>query len=500
MSATRTRTLISVALLLFGKHASAQYAVVSNSAHPQVLAQRVVVSLSDPPEVWLALHLAGGTGTGALVLAAARNTDVRPADNAWFSALEVATAVRVLAPEGADSPECPVSGPAWDDTREAWPAPSATLSTIDRFESEKTFAAYCEERGFVLETSLLSQFENIAPEGEIVALGFSCAPNDSAGCVISAHFEIRSQSELMVPLLGSEEGVATTVWALSGSPLSIQDVRTASLSAVSPVVWYAASARSDYTTARSTLLSADHEMWLLESASSRTFGSGIVFDDARRIPSVVTSYEPGDFDELATLSQPPEWIMRWFGYATPTLAGFALRDSAQPSVWPIHRWAKLDATGCVWSPPSSDPAPGGNGTSGTICNLCTPEPDREQPQVASGCSSSSTSSGDGCTGDTSQSSDSSCSSDTSDSSDSGCSSDSSGSEGGDCSGDSAGSDSGCSGDTAGSSSGCSGDAASAARPVHAPVARARRWRGGPMISTYMTCALMLPLRRLRRRR
>jgi hypothetical protein len=530
----RVRVWACAALLLFGKDAGAQYAIVARSPSPEVLAQRVAVSLTDPPKVWLALRLAGGTEAVALVLAVAKDEEVRPTDSAWFAALEAATAVRVLAPEGAASLECKVSAPAWHDTREAWPEALARLSKIDRFDDVDAFSAYGEARGLELE-DVRAKFESMPRESEIVALSFDCEPTES-GCVVSAHFETRPQDEFMLPLLGSERGVASTIWAFSDSMLDL-GARTASLSAVTPVTWHAAGSQSDYAAARSALLREEQDAWLLENASPETFGNGITVDEERRIPSLIASYEASEFDELASLDRAPEWILRWSVHATPSTAELAWRDGEQASVWPVHRWAKLDATGCVTPPPPRDPDPSGDDDSGGPCYLCTPDPESgsEHPEAVSGCSGSSSGSSEGCTADTSQSGDDGCSGDTSETSDNGCSSDTSESndsdcsgdtserddgdcsgdssessdsscsgdtsENGDsgCSGDSSGSESGCSGDTADSGTGCSGSTAATARPANQSSAR-RRWKGGPMISTYSACALILPLRRRRRRK
>ncbi|HVJ21636.1 MAG TPA: hypothetical protein VM686_39800 [Polyangiaceae bacterium] len=535
MAATRAHILVCLGLLLLGTDARAQYAVVAPSGQPEVLGQRIAVSFTNPARVWLTLHLAEGTETGALVLAVAKDAEVRPADGAWFSALEGATAVRVLAPDEADSAACPLRDPAWHDTREVWPEAYATLEAIDRFESVEMFAAYGEEHGLELETSVVTKFESIPAESEIVALGFDCAADDPAGCIVSAHFEVSAPIEVVLPLLGSDDGVATTVWGFGPSALEVRVAQTASLTAVAPVNWYAAEAQSDYTSARSALLHDVRDALLLESATTETFGSGIIFDEERRIPSLVTSYEPGEFDELAAVPQGSEWLMRWFLYATPAVPELVLRRREQPSLWPVHRWAKLDATGCTSPPPRTAPPPMGNASPDGICDFCTPEPDPTHSHVSGGCSTSDTSqsssSDSGCSGDTSESSgsDSGCSSDTSESSgsdsgcsgdtsegsdsDSGCSSDTSESSSSDsgcssdtsessssasgCSSDtSESSGSGCSGDSASSTgSGCSGDTAASASPRHR-----KRWRGSPMLSSFVACALMLPLRRLRRRK
>ncbi len=526
MLAQPVRASICLALLLVGNAACAQYGVVASGRPPEVLAQRVVVSPTDPPELWLALRLAGGAEAGALVLVVAREAEVRPADSAWFSALEAATAVRVVPPDGANVPGCPVSAEAWHDTREAWSEAPATLSKIDRFDGVDAFAAHAEERGLVFEPSLEAQLSTIPDGSEIVAVGFECEPNDPPGCIVSAHFEVSSQREPTWPLLGSERGVATTVWALSDSALAV-GARTASLSAVSPVTWLAASSRSDYLAARSRFFDQEPDAWLLESASSATFGSGITYDEGRRIPSLLATYEPSEFDELAELTEVPDFIQRWSVSSTRLTSDLLLRAGEEANVWPIHRWAKLDATGCVTIAPRDDPPPSDDDSTGGICSLCAPDPDPypEHPEVVSSCSGSTSGSNDGCTGDTSQSGDDGCSSDTSESGDSGCSGDTSESEEGDCSGDSSdssesscsgdtseSSDSGCSGDSSGSESGCSGDSADSGSGCSGDVAaasvlllerrpsRGRRWKGGPMISTYTACALMLPLRRFRRRK
>ncbi|HKQ70703.1 MAG TPA: hypothetical protein VJT73_15260 [Polyangiaceae bacterium] len=500
---------------------------------------------------WASLSIAEPVRAVAWLIPVRPGARVVETADAWFEALDEATAPRVMAPacpSGTSEREVRVFR-AWREGAREGALDAAALSDVP------TLRAFAATWGFEVMPELAERFQTLVDRG-YVAVAFVYG---SLGGASTRTVRITDDAFPSVPLfmtLGAKAPVRVTGFAIGerrarlghGPELEV-DPRRLSMSSSGAI---------DYAGTRDALLlPAAGDNWVVEAASH-----GVLFEGGRAAgfmpaPSVASTYlsrvcgvkvpvTPSSalgcegFDDLglalASLRPGAAWLTRFSGIVAPQRFGddvaVTLTDEQETSAFVVATGANATCP----SPPAvnepgrpdvvigggqprgptpiaPDPPPGESGGTVVIINdgarhgahepavttqssfSCSgsPSPEREPTEESDdGCSRSDSgaeSSDDGC---------SSSSSDGAESSDDGCSSSSSdGTESSDdgCSSDSGGSDS--SGDDACSRSSTddssSSDACSAARRPK------NRARSRTSMVTLAIAAVLLPLRRMTKR-
>jgi hypothetical protein len=256
--------LAACVLLAAGRPASAVPALVG-AAQPTELR----VALAQTPElttVWTSVRLDGAPGPFAIVVPLPAGAFVDQSSDAWFEALEVATATRVFPPEGL-SPFCPgESGPpspfeiAADVTHQASLAPE----TFTLADDAAAVATWASEQGLPVSPDLEGAF------GAVPAAKFLCVRFTTPGGPALTP-TLRVTAPIGLPSLpfsitraGSSD-MRVSAWLLGDGRGALSDTAATSVPP-SAIVWNAEQQATNYAAWRDDTLAAEPDSIVLEAA------------------------------------------------------------------------------------------------------------------------------------------------------------------------------------------------------------------------------------------
>ena len=281
--------LTACALLAAGRPATAATALVG-PAQPTELR----VAFAQTPElttVWTSVRLDGAPGPFAIVVPLPAGAFVDQSSDAWFEALEVATAPRVFPPEGL-SPFCPgESGPpnpfeiAADVTHKASLAPE----TFTLADDAAAVAAWASEQGLPVSPDLQGAF------GAVPAAKFLCVRFTSpGGAVLTPTMRVTAPSGLpSLPFSITRAGASdmrVSAWLVGGGRGALSDTVATSVPP-SAIVWNAEQQASNYAASRDDLLAADPDAIVLEAAGhDALLASTPIANGAATIEALMPTY------------------------------------------------------------------------------------------------------------------------------------------------------------------------------------------------------------------
>jgi hypothetical protein len=519
---TKPTTLLAIVVwgLLVASDAGAVGGVIASSGEAVAVMQaRYAVAMSPAQTTrWASIQVEKFPGAMAWLLPIRQGARVDEVSDAWFESLELATAPRVVALQcdaSADSPVVRMEG-----LPDRVPSQRSLHGAV--IENAPALRAFAGEWALELPSAIERRFEDLQTRGFLLTAFVYSGP---AGGGFTRTVRITDDSFPSVPLfmtLGPKLPVEVTAYLIgssrarlgAGSEIEIdpEDVRIAK------------DGSSDYKSVRTReLLAAGGDSWVIEASESDLFSTG-----ARRpggvelAPSILSIYDPraasyGDSTSDPTLAlygldSGKIWVTRAVGIVLADRFGDDVATTLAPGMAkspflvlkpPPSECAAMQPP-TMTTPPSSvvspasplprqDPPPRQDPVlvETTVVDAPPPQPvevsgscdgsPQSQPQETSSddsCGHSDTSSGstsdDGCDGSSDQSSDQSgdgCDSSSSDSSED--------------------QSSGC--DSSSSSSSSSSSDCSLAR-------RSKRHRSRTSLVAWAICAVLLPLRRISRKR
>jgi hypothetical protein len=515
MSAVVTRATYILAIVigafLVASDAGAVGGVASSAGDPvTVLRARYAVAISPSQTTrWASIQVEKFPGAMAWLLPVRPGARIDEASDAWFEALELATAPRVLAGRCDTSSELPAI--RMQGFADRVPTQRSLHDAV--IEDTNALRAFARDWALELPVEVESRFEDLHTRGFSLAAFLYAGP---AGGGFTRTVRITDDSFPAVPLfmtLGTKSPVEITAFLIGAARARLGAGPEIEIDPTS--VRLAKDGSTNYPSVRAErLLAAAGESWVIEASESDLFTNG-----ARRpggvelTPAVVPTYDQraasyGDSNSDPTLALHGQdssklWVTRAVGIVAQggfgddvavTLAPGVSKSPFLVTMVDCNPAAMIPPPVMTVQPPPqlTKPAPSGVRhdppsvqepvyVETTVVDAPPPQPvevsgscdgsPQSQPQETS----SDSSSDDSCD----SSSDSS-----SNQSDDGCDSSSSSSS----------SDSGSSSDGCGSSSSSSSSSdCSVAR-------RARRHRSRTSLFAWAICAVLLPLRRVTRKR
>lgn len=272
--------------------------------------QRVAIASSPGGRttLWTSLRFSSGAGKVAVVIPAPPGTVLDFSSDAWFEALEVATAPRIFPPSGS-SPYCPgKSGPPTIFQLDGQVAHMTSLPPQDFavFDTAAQVSAWAGKAGLSLSPGLAQNLGKMSGV-RFIAARFDTSPG--AGVTPTLRLVMPS-TPAELPLLLTEarsDDLRVTAWVIGpgrGDLLGATEV------AVSPITWNAASESSDYDDLRSTALASDATRFLVEAAGHAPLAdTQMIAEGTATIDSAVSTfferaaaYGDGSFNAAACVS------------------------------------------------------------------------------------------------------------------------------------------------------------------------------------------------------
>lgn len=283
--------LSAAALLPADLRASAS---LSAAGHVPV-EQRIAIAVGpERTTLWSQLALSGSAGQIAFVVPAPDGSSIDLASDAWFEALEAATAPRVVPPAGADS-LCPGISldAAVDVVGQLGHTPTAVPAEVVLHENASEVAIWALSHDIDVPVAAYEALAEQAP-ARFVSLRFAhvggtlltptirvTTPHD--GSAVAAFPTVLSSAS-------DEEDLALTLWTLAGGRASLAGAVEGSIDEAE-LVFDAAEVSSNFEALRRDLLwSADGTAMVEASSHSALVHALDVGNDAVAIDPVVTTY------------------------------------------------------------------------------------------------------------------------------------------------------------------------------------------------------------------
>jgi len=267
--------------------------------------QRVAVAVGPArTTLWTSLRFDAAGGSVAIIVPAPPGSSLDFSSDAWFEALEVATAPRLFPPSGAD-PFCPGKSGSPDVFQiDGQVSHTASLATqeVTVLDDAGALASWAAQAGFTVPGAIqdeLKKLDNV----RFVAVRFT-AP---AGPGVTPTLRVAMPSApAMLPLAlthAAGEDLRVTAWLIGAGRA---DLIGATEVAVSPssIAWKAKESLTDYDDLVTTALASDPTRFLVDSANHEALGQTMsIADGAASIDSVVSTfferaaaYGDGDFN------------------------------------------------------------------------------------------------------------------------------------------------------------------------------------------------------------
>lgn len=282
-------------------------------AHPASAAGRVLTGASGTPKVtelrlahaaspawertWAQYRLSGG-GRVAIVTAVRPGTHADPAPDAWFEALEAATAPRVVPPPAV--PECGNGAATVHVTGDLSHVPSLPPSEVAVLGSLDALSDFAAARQLDFDAA------DAAALGEHAAPFLALVYEPSGGSTLTEAVRLAAPgaSEPIALSLAASSGDEpdVTLWTFGSGRAALAGITEHTPDAVG-FSFVAKTGISDYPERRRELLTADHgAAWLIEtSGSAPLFQLGVLPKQGGAIPPIASEY----FDRAAVAGLAP---------------------------------------------------------------------------------------------------------------------------------------------------------------------------------------------------
>ncbi|RLB56665.1 MAG: hypothetical protein DRI90_18535 [Deltaproteobacteria bacterium] len=254
------------------------------------LEQRVLISLGpDRTTLWTQLRVDTKPGPLAVVVPALPGAALDWSTPAWFEALEVATAPRILPPSGVDG-TCP--GEPEDDvfqlvgsTYHVDPLPPLELTVVADADG---VVAWADQHGLVVSPPLVTGLSSLTGHRFVIARF-----NAPDGVVLTPTLRVVSPAVAPVlPLVmttATSEPLVITAWTITAGRAELDGQATTL--PTDQLAFDAATGESNYESLRATELASPAGASLLECSSRAALVGTLMFGEAsHQIEGVVTTY------------------------------------------------------------------------------------------------------------------------------------------------------------------------------------------------------------------
>lgn len=301
---------IAAAVVSAGTRAEAAGAWASSAA-VQPLEQRVAIAASaQRVTLWTSLRFTSPGGPLVIVVPAPPGAALDVASDAWFEALEVATAPRIF-PPGSVSPFCPgKSGSPNLFELDGYVGHAASLAPQDVvvLDDASKVATWASQIGVTVPPVVQNALEKLSGVS-FLAVSFNAPAGEQITPTLRVSMSSTPPTLPFALTRASNEDLHVTAWTLGpGRGDMIGSVEVA----VSPsaLSWNANEGESDYKSHRADALASDPTRFLVEAASHDRLGkAATIASGTATIESVVSTfferaaaYGDGNFDAAACIA------------------------------------------------------------------------------------------------------------------------------------------------------------------------------------------------------
>jgi hypothetical protein len=267
--------------------------------------QRVALAVGPTrTTLWTSLRFDAAGGSVALIVPAPPGSSLDFSSDAWFEALEVATAPRLFPPAGAD-PFCPgKSGSPNIFQLDGQVSHTASLAVeeVTVLDDPSAVSGWAAQAGFTVSTAIQDELTKLGAV-RFVAVRF----NAPAGPGVTPTLRVAMPSApSMLPLAlthAAGDDLRVTAWMIGAGRADLIGGTEVTVSP-SVIAWKAKDGETDYDAQRSSVLGADPARFLVESSSHEALGQTMsIAGGTASIESVVTTfferaaaYGDGDFN------------------------------------------------------------------------------------------------------------------------------------------------------------------------------------------------------------
>jgi hypothetical protein len=236
---------------------------------PEVAALRVAVALSPGrTTLWASYRLTGPAERAAIVFPVVPGAVVDPASDAWFEALEDATAPRVTPPSGYSPATCGAGAKTGtvDDTADALHAPTLAPSAVAVESTFDDLTRYAASQGLALSDDDQSTLARAG--GPFVVLSYDLSGNPTLTQTVRVVEPPTASLSLSLAHASLSAPVPVTLWTIAAGSADVDGADELTPDDLN-VAWRAFDATSNYLDARSQALAAhDGQAWLIEASGT----------------------------------------------------------------------------------------------------------------------------------------------------------------------------------------------------------------------------------------
>jgi hypothetical protein len=290
--------------------AAAAEAWITNATIKPVEQRVAIAATPGRTTVWTSLRFDAAAGRTAIIVPAPPGSALDISSDAWFEALEVATAPRIFPPANVD-PFCPgKSGPAdvFQLDGQVGHVTSLAPLTLAVLDDVPKLASWTQQQGITLPPSTASTL-SLLGDVRFVTVVF----DTPAGTWLTPTLRVAMPGEPpWLPLALTQAGtsdLAVTVWAFGPGRADLIGA-TEVLVPPATVTWNAKDETTDYEDKKSAVLASEATRFLIEASSHNALGQTMsIGSGTATIDSVVSTfferaaaYGDGNFDASACLA------------------------------------------------------------------------------------------------------------------------------------------------------------------------------------------------------
>jgi hypothetical protein len=333
------------ALATVGGRAHAAGGWVSSTPTFNPIEQRVAVAATPGRTVlWTSLRFSDGAGKLGIVVPAPPGSSLDLRSDAWFEALEVATAPRLFPPDGV-TPFCPgKSGPPNVFQLDGQVAHTISLvpQNVAVLADAAKVAEWAGQAGLAISQAMLDALGSL---GDVRFVGLRFSPPAGVGVTPTLRVVMPGAAPrlpLALTAAGSGE-LRVTTWVLGPGRADLIGATEVSVSP-STLAWNPKESASDYDERRGAALDADPSRFLIETAGHAPLADTVgIAQGTATIDSVVSTF----FERAAAYGDGN------FDAATCVAAA----EQALAATAPVGQSCPLAALGVITPAPSCTEAP-----------------------------------------------------------------------------------------------------------------------------------------------
>ena len=276
--------------------------------------QRVAVAAGPArTTLWTSLRFTASGGKMGIIVPAPPDASLDISSDAWFEALDVATAPRIFPPNGA-SPYCPgKSGPpdAFETAGQTGHVQSLTRPPppLTVLNDASAVSAWATQNGLVVPGKLMGALSALSGV-RFVAVAYGAPPGPGVTPTIRVSM---TGTPAVLPLALTTAGTSelrVSAWTIGQGEADLDRRRARWPSRPRPSAWKAGAHVSNYDALRDTALASGPDTFIVESAGHQALAQKVsIAQGTALIDGVVTTfferaaaYGDGDFDSATCIA------------------------------------------------------------------------------------------------------------------------------------------------------------------------------------------------------